>query len=90
MEIDHVEIGDKWRVLLVSKQYKFLFFQFNAHMLGLVLFATGLVYVVIEGFGLLSAVFFSTAIVLFMIGKDCQLLGFFYPVPQWRKALEGK
>ncbi len=90
VEIEHVEIGDKWKVMLVSKQYKFLFLQFPANILGLLAFVTGLVVVVIEGLSLLATLLFSTSIVFFMIGKGCQLLGFFYPVPQWREALEGR
>ncbi len=90
MDIDHVERSDKWKVVLVSKQYKFLLIQFPAHAGGIVAYAAGLVDVVIEGLGLPATILFCTGMVLIMIGKGCQLLGFFYPVPQWKEALEGR
>ncbi len=90
MEIDHVERNDKWKVVLVSKQFKFLFIQFPLNVLGIIAYGTGLVDVVIEGLGLAATILFCTGMVSFMIGKGCQLLGFFYPVPQWKEALEGK
>jgi hypothetical protein len=88
MEIDHVERSDRWKVVLVSKQYNYLYIQFPPHALGIVAYAAGLVDVVIEGLGLLAVILFCTGMVSFMIGKGCQLLGFFYPVPQWKEALE--
>ncbi len=90
LEIDHVEQSDKWKVLLVSKQYKFLHTQFLACASGLVAYAAGLVDIVIEGLSLLGTILFCIGMILFMIQKGCQLLGFFYPVPQWKEALEGR
>jgi hypothetical protein len=89
MEIDRVERGDKWKVMLVSKQYKFLYFQFPVYAVGYMAYAAGLVDVVVEGLGLVATVFFCTGILFLTIGKGCQLMGFFYPVPQWKAAIEG-
>ncbi|MBN2153463.1 MAG: hypothetical protein JW839_18555 [Candidatus Lokiarchaeota archaeon] len=92
IEVENVEKGDRWKVLLVSKQYKLLQTQFPAHALALLAFAFGLVDAVIEGLGLLATILFSAGMTLFTIGKGCQLLGFFYPVPGIGRpfeALEG-
>ncbi|NMC07812.1 MAG: hypothetical protein GYA24_21540 [Candidatus Lokiarchaeota archaeon] len=90
IEVDRVEPSDKWKVELVSKQYKFLHLQFPVHAGGYIILSIGLIIVMIDGLTLLAATCFCAAIMLLMVGKGCQLIGFLHPVPQWKAAIEGK
>nr|MDO8116445.1 hypothetical protein [Candidatus Sigynarchaeota archaeon] len=79
--------GERWKMMLVSKQYKFLWKSFLVlAFVPIIEIIWFIGYILFDGniTGLICNV---TIISLLILGNSFQILGFFYPVPRSEKIL---